>query len=469
MYDAEIGQRTGEEEEIQSLLARQKDFFAQGRTLALEARKEQLKRLKAAVKTYEQDILDALYADLGKAADEAFMTEIGLLYTEINEAIKRLGKWAKPKKVRTPLLFFGAKSFIIPEPYGTVLVIAPWNYPFQLAIAPVIGAIAAGNTVIVKPSELTPRVSEVLANVFKSAFDPSYAAVVEGGVDASRTLLSLPFDYIFFTGSVAVGRTVMESAAKRLIPVTLELGGKSPCIVHRDSNLKLAAKRIAYGKLMNAGQTCVAPDYVLVHEEVKTEFVQALTSAFRAFYGDHPIESGRYGKIVNERHFNRLVGYLQGGGTIAHGGRYDREKLKIEPTLLDHVTWEHSVMQDEIFGPILPIMTYSRIEDVINVINNRPKPLALYLFTEDNAIERDVLARISFGGGCVNDTLMHLGTSNLPFGGVGESGMGSYHGQYSFDTFSHRKSVLKQTTRFDLSMRYPSDKSRIELLRKAMK
>ncbi|TYP72506.1 aldehyde dehydrogenase [Paenibacillus methanolicus] len=469
MNDAHNGKLIGQANDISSLVEKQKRFFSEGRTLSLEFRKEQLSRLKAAVKTYEQEILDALYADLNKAADEAFMTEIGLLYTEINEAIKRLRKWAKPKKVRTPLLFFGAKSYIMPEPYGTVLVIAPWNYPFQLAIAPIIGAIAAGNTVIVKPSELTPRVSAVLAKLFKSAFDPAFAAAVEGDVEASRALLAQPFDYIFFTGSVAVGRTVMESAAKRLIPVTLELGGKSPCIVHRDANLKLAAKRIAYGKLMNAGQTCVAPDYLLVHEAVKAEFVKALKDAFREFYGDNPIESERYGKIVNERHFDRVIGYLEGGGTVAHGGRYDRGKLKIEPTLIENVTWEQPVMQDEIFGPILPILTYDRIDEVINAVNERPKPLALYLFTADGAIERDVLGRISFGGGCVNDTLMHLGTSNLPFGGVGESGMGSYHGKFSFDTFSHRKSVLKQTTRFDLAMRYPSDKSRIGLLRKAMK
>ncbi|MFC4101144.1 aldehyde dehydrogenase [Paenibacillus xanthanilyticus] len=468
MSDATSGKLTGQDE-ISALVLRQKRFFSEGRTLSLAFRKEQLSRLKAAVKTYEQEILDALLADLNKAADEAFMTEIGLLYTEINEAMKRLRKWAKPKKVRTPLLFFGAKSYIMPEPYGTVLVIAPWNYPFQLAIAPVIGAIAAGNTVIVKPSELTPHVSAVLAKLFHSAFDPAFAAVVEGEVETSRALLAQPFDYIFFTGSVAVGRTVMESAAKRLIPVTLELGGKSPCIVHRDTNLKLAAKRIAYGKLMNAGQTCVAPDYLLVHQSIKSEFVRALKDAFREFYGDNPIESARYGKIVNERHFDRITGYLEGGGTITHGGRYDRGKLKIEPTLIENVTWEQPVMQDEIFGPILPILTYDRIEEVIHAVNDRPKPLALYLFTDDGAIERDVLARISFGGGCVNDTLMHLGTSNLPFGGVGESGMGSYHGKFSFDTFSHRKSVLKQTMRFDLALRYPSDKSRIELLRKAMK
>ncbi|MBB3110314.1 aldehyde dehydrogenase (NAD+) [Paenibacillus phyllosphaerae] len=454
--------------EISAIVKRQKEWFASEGPLALEARVELLRKLKSAIKTNEQVLLEALRLDLNKHVDEAFTTEIGILYQEINHTLKHLKKWAKPKRVKTPFIFIGAKSRIIPEPYGTALIIAPWNYPVQLALAPAIGAIAAGNTVVIKPSELTPHVAVTVAKLIRETFDPRAVAVVEGGIESSQTLLSEPFDYIFFTGSVAVGRTIMAAAAKQLIPVTLELGGKSPCIVHEDANLKLAARRIIYGKLTNAGQTCVAPDYILVHERVKDALIPELIAAIEQYYGQDPANSDRFGKIVNERHFKRLTAYLT-NGRIRYGCKLNEAALKIGPTLLEDVAWDEPVMEDEIFGPILPIMTYSSIEEAVKLVNGRPKPLALYLFTESREAEEKVLGRISFGGGCVNDTLLHLGTPYLPFGGVGESGIGSYHGESSFQTFSHYKSVLKQTTRFDLPLRYPAEKSRIEMLRKAMK
>ncbi|MGM0860433.1 MAG: aldehyde dehydrogenase [Bacillota bacterium] len=453
---------------IPSIISRHQAFFTAGHTRPIKARLDALRNIKQAIKTYEADVLSALYQDLHKSEHEAYTTEIGIVLKEISFVMKRLRKWAKPKKVKTPLTHIGSQSVMIPEPYGTVLVIAPWNYPFQLALSPLIGAIAAGNTVIVKPSEYTPAVSAVLSSIIRDVFPPGYVTLVEGGPDTSTELLKQPFDYIFFTGSVSVGKIVMEAAAKQLIPVTLELGGKSPCIVHKDADIKLAAKRIVFGKFTNAGQTCIAPDYLVVHEEIKSEFVKEMKHIIGEFFGHQPELNPTYGKIVSERHFQRLIGFLNDGIPLT-GGKADHKHHKIAPTVLDQVKDEAPVMQEEIFGPIFPLFTYRSTDEVIAMVNARPKPLALYLFTNHKTVEQHILENISFGGGCINDTLMHAATPYLPFGGVGESGIGRYHGFDSFNTFTHKKSILKQTNRFDLAFRYPSSKNGLRLIRKLLK
>ncbi|MCY9672489.1 aldehyde dehydrogenase [Bacillus pumilus] len=434
----------------------------------IEERIRLLKDLKAAIKQHEKDILQALAHDLHKSEQEAYTTEIGMVYEEINHTIKHLHKWAKPTPVKTPLTHIGSKSMIMKEPYGRVLIIAPWNYPFQLALSPLVGAISAGNAVILKPSELTPAVSQVISTIMKHVFQEDHAAVVEGGVDVSTELLKLPFDYIFFTGSVAVGKVVMEAAAKHLTPVTLELGGKSPCIVMPDADIKLAAKRITFGKFTNAGQTCIAPDYLLVHESIKEDLLREMTACIRDFYGEQPETHPHFGKNVSKRHFDRLSQFLS-NGTIVTGGQRNEDELKIAPTILDHITWEDPVMQEEIFGPILPVMTFESLHEAAHMIKARPKPLALYLFTTSKETESYILNHLSFGGGCINDTLMHVATPYLPFGGVGESGMGRYHGKESFFTFTHEKSILRQTNRFDFSFRYPNAKNGLDLVRKFLK
>jgi len=463
-----LDQAAALKQQLSELVSEQKRYFAQGATRDIAARLDRLRRLKAAVQQHENEILTALYKDLNKSETEAFVTEIGFLYQELTHSMKRLKRWAKPTRVKTTMTHIGAKGWMQPEPYGTVLIIAPWNYPFQLALAPLIGALAAGNTAIIKPSELTPHVSAVIKKVISAAFSAHDVAVVEGGIEISQVLLDQPMDYIFFTGGTAIGKTIMEAAAKRLIPVTLELGGKSPCIVHHDADIALAAKRIIFGKLMNVGQTCVAPDYLLVHQSIKAPLLAALQDAIKQMYGEQPIQLPRYGKIVNERHFNRLLAYL-GDGDIVTGGDYDREQLKLAPTILDQVSWSSPVMQEEIFGPILPLLTYDELDETIHAINKQEKPLALYLFTTDQRVQKQITESVSFGGGCINDTMMHIATPYLPFGGVGASGLGSYHGEYSFRTFSHYKSILKQTNRFDLSFRYPSDQDRLSLIRRFMK
>ncbi|WP_238322898.1 aldehyde dehydrogenase [Gorillibacterium massiliense] len=453
---------------MDSLLTGQKAYFASGITKPLSFRVEQLKKLHAIIKKYEKKLNDACYEDLHKSEKDTYMTEIGICYMEISFTLKRLGKWMKPRKAKTPMTHFGSKSYIYPEPYGSALIIAPWNYPINLAIAPLIGAIAAGNCAVVKPSELTPTVSAVLRDMLGEAFAPEYIAVVEGGAEESKELLKLPFDYIFFTGSVQVGKQVMESASRYLTPVTLELGGKSPVIVHKDANLRLAAKRIAWAKTLNAGQTCVAPDYLLVHEDVKDQLLEEMKKVGKAFYGEDPVGDEDYTRIVNERHFDRLVSYLK-DGRILFGGSSDRETRAIEFTVMDNVEPDAPVMQDEIFGPILPVLTYKDFAETIAFVNARPKPLSFYLFTGSKELEARALASVSFGGGCVNDAIFHLATPYLPFGGVGNSGMGAYHGKASFDTFTHSKSVMHQTTRFDLKVRYPHGKRGLRLLKKLMK
>ncbi|MEK4359572.1 aldehyde dehydrogenase [Paenibacillus sp. FSL M7-1455] len=453
---------------MSSLIQKQKHFYKSGITRPLAYRLEQLKKLRDALTANEKRIIEALNNDLNKSEFEAFSTEIGIVYEELAFTLKHLRRWMAPKRVRTALTHIGSRGRIIPEPYGTALIIAPWNYPFQLAVSPLIGALAAGNTALLKPSELTPATSALLADMLGGIYGEEYVAVVQGGPDVSQELLAQPVDYIFFTGSVNVGKIVMQAAAERLIPLTLELGGKSPCIVHEDAELKLAARRIAFGKFTNAGQTCIAPDYVLAHRSIKNKLIPHLREAIRELYGPDPLFNPSYGRIVSEKHFKRLVSFL-GNGSIAAGGRTDPDRLRIEPTLLDQATWDMPVMQEEIFGPILPILEYDDIQETVDMINARPKPLALYLFTRDAGTEKAVVGSVSYGGGCVNDTLMHIATPYLPFGGVGESGMGAYHGKGSFDTFTHYKSVLKQTTRFDIAFRYPSSKNGLKLLRKLMK
>lgn len=452
---------------ISEIVHKQKAYYKSGATRRLEARLEQLHLLKEAIRRRESEILEALRIDLNKSEQEAYMTEIGILLEEISFVSKRLKGWMKPRKVKTAKTHLGSKGFIVPEPFGSVLIIAPWNYPFQLAVAPLIGAIAAGNTAVIKPSELTPHVSAVLTSLIGEIFDPAFVTVVEGAVETSEQLLAEPFDKIFFTGSVAVGKLVMKAAAERLIPVTLELGGKSPCIIHQDANMKLAAKRVAFGKLTNSGQTCIAPDYLLIHESVKDAFVAEYQKVIKQFYGKEPMASEHYGRIVSPRHFERLQSYLTNGSVVL-GGQSDSESLKIAPTLLEDVTWDSPVMQEEIFGPILPMMTYKHLDEVVNMVNARPKPLALYLFTVNQSVQDRIIEQIPFGGGAINDTLMHIATPYLPFGGVGESGMGNYHGEYSFNAFSHMKSVLKQTNAFDIKFRYPS-KTGAVLIRRFMK
>ncbi|MFT4412323.1 aldehyde dehydrogenase [Fredinandcohnia humi] len=450
------------------LIQKQKEFFLSGKTKELRFRIQTLNKIRSLIKTHEKEIMETLRIDLNKSDFEAYATEIGFVLEELRFTLKHITKWVKPRRAKTTIAGFGSKNYIYPEPYGVALIIAPWNYPFQLAFAPMIGAIAAGNCVILKPSELTPKTSELLASLIRDNFPEEYIAVVEGGVETSTALLKEKTDYIFFTGSVPVGKIIMEAASKNLTPVTLELGGKSPCIVHKDANLKYAAKRIAWGKFTNAGQTCIAPDYLYVHSESKDEFLKYLKESINELYGNALASNSDFTKIVSDRHFSRLTSFLDNGKAF-YGGQFDEEKRIIEPTVLVDVTWEDKVMEDEIFGPILPVLEYDDIFDIIAVINNRPKPLALYIFSENERVQNKVLECISFGGGCINDTVYHFIAPHLPFGGVGESGIGAYHGKGSFDVFSHEKSVLKQTTRFDLPFRYPTTKNALRKIKLFMK
>ncbi|MED1113871.1 aldehyde dehydrogenase [Bacillus paramycoides] len=453
---------------ISSIVNKQKEYFYKGHTRSVEIRKSNLQKLYDGIQRFEDEIFQALKIDLNKSIHESFTTEIGYVLKEISFQMQHISSWSKPKRVRTALTHFGSKGKIVPEPYGVTLIIAPWNYPFQLAIAPLVGALAAGNTVILKPSELTPNVSKVLVKMLEELFTEELVAVVEGGVEESTALLKEPFDYIFFTGSVGVGKVVMEAAAKNLTPLTLELGGKSPCIVHKDAKLDVTARRIAWGKFLNAGQTCVAPDYMYVHSSVKEQLIKALRHEIAEQYGKDALQNDSYVRIVSERHFERLCTFLQDGNPVI-GGNYKKETLHIEPTVLTNVTWQDSVMEDEIFGPILPILEYDKIEDVIETIQQHPKPLALYVFSEDKGVQEKVTRNISYGGGCINDVVYHLATPYLPFGGVGSSGLGGYHGKESFRTFSHYKSILSQSTAFDMKIRYSSTKSALKFIRKLLK
>jgi aldehyde dehydrogenase (NAD+) len=452
----------------QSLRQQQELFFRSGKTKDIDFRLEALRKLRNSIKENETQIMEALKADLNKSDFESYTTEIGIVLEEIRFVMKNLRSWAKPQKVKTPVTHIGSSSHLYPEPYGIALIIAPWNYPFQLAIAPLIGAIAAGNCAVIKPSELTPKTSDILEKLISEQFPSEFISVVQGGVETSQALLAEKFDYIFFTGSVQVGKIVMEAAAKHLTPVTLELGGKSPCIVHEDANLKLAAKRIAWGKFLNAGQTCVAPDYLYVQKKIKTEFLAYLEAAMNELYGETPLNNPKFTRIVSERHFQRLERYLKNADVLT-GGQINKKELKIAPTVLTNITWDDPVMQEEIFGPVLPVLEYDQLTEVVEGIENHPNPLALYLFTENVQVQNQILGHISFGGGCINDTVYHLSSPYLPFGGVGSSGTGAYHGKGSFDTFSHYKSILKQTTKFDIPFRYPNIKNGLKKIKYFLK
>lgn len=453
--------------QISEIVTAQRQYFASGRTLPLQFRTEALKALKETLHTHEEEIAAALQKDLGKSAFEAYATETGLVLDEIDFTLKHLKGWMRPRRAHTPLVHFPSSCRILRDPYGVALIMSPWNYPLQLTLAPLVGAIAGGNCAVVKPSAYSPATSAVLADIIGEAFDPRHVAVVEGGREENKTLLEETFDTIFFTGSVAVGKFVMESASRHLTPVTLELGGKSPCIVCEDADIDLAARRIIWGKLLNAGQTCVAPDYVLVHEDVQEKLIAAMKKYITRFYGKDPLQSRDYPHIVNRKHFDRLSGYLACGRVVA-GGQTDPERLKIAPTILTGTGWDTPVMLEEIFGPILPVLPFKNVGEAAARISSRPKPLALYLFTNSRVVRESVLQSVPFGGGCVNDTIVHLATSSMPFGGVGSSGMGGYHGKWSFDTFTHQKSVLQKSNRLDIPLRYPPYRGKLGLLKRLM-
>lgn len=510
---------------VENILNKQRAFFRSGRTLSVSYRKNALKKLREAILKNSGRICDALQTDLGKSRTESYMCETGMVLSELDHAVRHIRSYSGRRKVRTPLAQFPARSYIIPEPYGNVLVMSPWNYPLLLSLAPVISAVAAGNTVILKPSAYSPETSAVVSAIVREAFPEEHVATVEGGRDVNSDLLEQKFDYIFFTGSKSVGRLVMSKASVHLTPVTLELGGKSPVIVDRslvtrsgndkdrksgrsgyfrDTGLRTAARRIVFGKFLNCGQTCVAPDYVLVHEDVADDFLEACKEETARMFGEHPLDNRDYGKIVNGKHFDRLcrviselaghgpeldshkhetessapVSASSGGNScrIILGGKSEPENLRIEPTIarLGNVTDSRldslEVMQDEIFGPVLPVLTYRDIEDIIGYIDERPRPLAAYIFTADNDFKETLLGRLHFGGGCINDTVIHLATEEMPFGGVGESGMGRYHGKYGFETFSHLKSIVDKPLWLDLPMRYqPYTKVKEKLVRMFLK
>ncbi|MGK5093277.1 aldehyde dehydrogenase [Deltaproteobacteria bacterium TL4] len=430
----------------------QKNYFRLGETRNLSFRKKQLLQLKKALKSYESRILEALHQDLNKPEMEAY-AEIGLILTEIEWCLKNLTAWSKPEKLKTPLGQLPATSHIYSDPLGSILIISPWNYPFDLAIKPLVGAIAAGNCGVVKPSELAPFTSQVIAQMIHDYFEPQYLSVVQGGVEETQLLLEQRWDHIFFTGSSATGRKIMMAAANHLTPVTLELGGKSPCLIDTNISIAVTARRVAWGKFFNAGQTCIAPDYVLIHRKIKDKFINALRKELLTFYGENAFESQDFARIINKAHVLRLSRLLEKANVLI-GGTVDVPAKYIEPTVIDQIDWEHPVMQEEIFGPILPILEYDHIEQVIDRINDQPKPLCIYLFSRNKSLQEKILRQTSSGGVCINDTLSHSLPLNLPFGGVGHSGMGKSHGKASFDSFSHKKSTLIKSLNIDLKDRY---------------
>ena len=440
--------------DIQALVQAQRAYFQTGATLPVAVRRAALSRLGRAIRAREREICAALASDLNKSPTESYMCEVGMTLSELSFVEKRLTHWAKDKVHPTPLAQFHAKSFTVSEPYGVVLIMSPWNYPFMLTMEPLIGALATGNCCVVKPSAYSPAVSAVIRTVLTDCFHQQYVSVVEGGRAENQALLDQKFDYIFFTGGVEVGKEVMSKAARRLTPVTLELGGKSPCIVDATARLDLAAKRLVFGKLLNCGQTCVAPDYLLIDRRVKGLFLRHVQKWISKMYGSNALDNRGYVRMVNRKHFDRVVGLIDPKKAV-YGGRNDPETLKIQPTILDGVSPDDPVMKQEIFGPVLPVLTFDRVNEALDFVNSRPRPLALYLFSQDKRTQQLFLRQASFGGGCINDTVIHLATSRMGFGGVGESGMGSYHGRTSFNTFSHQKSVVKKSTWMDLPIRYP--------------
>ena len=447
-------------------LGTMREYFKTGVTKTYPFRKEQLTKLKKAILAHEQDLYDALYADLKRSPEETWVTEIGFVLSELNAALRDLHSWMQPQQVETNLLNLPSTSKILKEPLGVVLIIGPWNYPFQLLINPLIGAIAAGNCVVLKPSEFAPATDQVMKKIIEETFPPEYILYVQGDGAAvvPGMMNNFTFDHVFYTGSTIVGKMIYKMAAEKLVPVTLELGGKSPCVIEEDANIKVAARRIAIAKFSNAGQMCVAPDYVLVHESVKKKFIDTLKGTVQKFFGDQPQQSYNYGKIINEKQFERIAGYLS-RHNIVFGGSTDKKNLFIEPTLLDDVSEHDPVMNDEIFGPVLPVISFKTKNEALNIIERHPNPLAFYVFTSNKERENDWLNRVAFGGGCVNNASWHLSNHHLPFGGRGFSGTGSYHGKYSFDTFSHTKAVMKTPTWFDPAIKYPPFKGKLKLFK----
>lgn len=456
--------------DVKSVFNKQKEFFYLGKTNDINFRIDNLKRLKQVIKKNEDKILDALKKDLGKSNFESYATEVGLVYDEINKHIKNIKGWSKIEKTKSPIVYYPAKSYIYKEPYGVTLIIGPFNYPFQLVIAPLVGAISAGNTAIIKPSENTKNTSILLEEMINENFQEEYLKVVSPleGKEVVSYLLDLPFDYIFFTGSIRVGKIVMEKAAKNLVPVTLELGGKSPCIVDKDAKLELAAKRIVWGKFLNVGQTCVAPDYLCVHSSVKDKLLKLIVEEIHKQFGTEVKNSPDYSRVINTASLNRLKEYLN-DGEIYYGGNFDITELYMEPTILTNVDVDSNVMTEEIFGPILPVIEFDNIQDIISFINKREKPLALYYFSENKKSIKNVLRCTTSGGVTINDTVIHVANGNLPFGGVGNSGMGSYHGKASFDAFTHKRSVMERGTFVEFNVRFAPYKEKINILKKIMK
>lgn len=454
----------------ENILEGQRSYLSNLGTIDVDKRINNLKKLKNVIKKYEDEIIDALNKDLGKHIFEAYSNEVGFVYGSIDFVIKNLKNWTKVKKVKNDAAQLPGKSYIYKSHYGSVLIIGPYNYPFQLTIEPLIGAIAGGNTVIIKPSEYATATETIIEKIIKETFDEEYIAVVTGDYKVNSDLLDLEFDYIFFTGSVNVGKIVMEKASKHLTPITLELGGKSPVIVDSTADLKVSAKRILWGKLTNAGQTCVAPDYLLAQEHIYEELIEELKNTIVEFYGNDIINNKEFGRIINEKHMNRLNNILENDkDKIVVGGDVDFEQRYISPTIIRDVTLEDSVMKEEIFGPILPVIKYKDLEDIKYYISKHKNPLALYVFSENDDFSEDIIRRFTFGGGCVNDTISHVASAHLPFGGVGTSGMGNYHGRASFDTFTHTKSIVKKSTKIDIKLVFPPYKEKIKLIKKIMK
>lgn len=446
----------------------QRQYFAAGHTRDIKSRLDSLNRLTEWIRSNDSRIAEAVGADLGKSEFEGYATETGVVLQELRTIRRGLRKWAKPRRVKTPLAYAVSSSRVLPEPYGVTLVLSPWNYPFQLALAPAIGALAAGNTVILKPSEIAPNTSALLSSMARETLDPGLFRVIEGDKDVASELLDQRFDYIFYTGNTRVGRIVLQKAAEHITPVTLELGGKSPCIVTDKANIRIAARRVAWGKFLNAGQTCVAPDYCLVHRSIYEDFLHELKEAVAYLYGERPFESPDYGRIVNERHVERVSSYLDPEKTLI-GGNVDSAHRYIAPTVLRDVDWDHPSMSEEIFGPVLPVLSYSEDQELFAPIQERDRPLALYVFSEDTREAREIMSRLSFGGGCINDTIMQVANPWLPFGGVGASGMGRYHGRESFRTFSYTKSIVNHRSRPDFTARYPPYKGKLGLVKKLIR
>ena len=459
-----------EQQQISALVSEQRAFFESGKTLCMCYRKEALQKLYDAIVSRESALIDALQKDLGKSDFESYMCEIGMVLDEISYMLKHLEGFAKEKRVRTPLAQFASRSYVKPSPYGVVLIMSPWNYPFLLTLDPLVDALAAGNTAIIKPGAYAPATAQAIKELLESTFPREYVAVVTGGRAENTYLLDQKFDYIFFTGSKGVGKEVMKKAAEHLTPVTLELGGKSPCIVDESADLALAARRIAFGKYLNCGQTCVAPDYVLCHKSVRDRFVELLKEEISRQYGKDPLQNADYGHIINQKHFERVCSLIDSNKTV-HGGRTNADTLQIEPTVMTNIGWDDAVMGEEIFGPVLPVLTFEMVDEVIETVNSHDRPLALYLFSSNKKTVRRITSRCQFGGGCINDVIIHLATAHMGFGGVGESGMGAYHGKVGFDTFSHKKSIVDKKTWIDLPMRYqPYDrKLNAKLLRMFLK